>query len=100
VTVREVRSQKALHVETGVTLAGAGREDMILEWGEHWLMIPVDRGDHEIRYIIPATPRWDDNLEPLPPEVADNLQAIITEISLFWNQQPEFLVRLKWRDAG
>lgn len=93
-------SQKARHVETGVTLAGAGRDDMILELGEHWLMIPVDREVHRIRYIIPATPRWDDTLEPLPPEVADNLQAIIAEISLFWDQEPEFLVRVKWRDAG
>jgi hypothetical protein len=92
-SVREVMSQMALHVETGVTLAGAGREDMVLELGEHSLMIPVDRGDHQIRYLIPAAPRWDDTGEPLPPEVADNLQAIITEISRFWGQEPEFVVR-------
>ncbi|AEV82993.1 hypothetical protein ACWT_1974 [Actinoplanes sp. SE50] len=91
-TVRSVMSQMALHVESGVTLAGAGREDMLLRLGEHSLMIGVDRGTHRIRYRLPARPRWDDNGEPLPPEIAGNLREIVTEISLFWGQEPEFLI--------
>ncbi len=91
-TVRALRSQMALHVETGVTLAGAGREDMILRLGEHTLLIAVDRGTHRMRFTLPSAPRWDDDGEPLPPEVADNLRAIITEFALFWEQEPEFEV--------
>ncbi len=92
-TVREVLSQKALHVETGVTLGGVSRDDMILELGDHSLMIPVDRGDHRILYYLPAAPRWDDNGEPLPAGVGDNLREIVTEISRFWGQEPEFRIR-------
>jgi hypothetical protein len=65
---------------------------MLLELGERSLMIAVDRGTRRIRYTLPAAPRWDDNGESLPPELAANLQSIITEISLFWEQQPEFLI--------
>ncbi|MFI1990718.1 hypothetical protein [Actinoplanes sp. NPDC020271] len=99
-TVREVMSQMALHVESGLTLAGAGREDMLLSLGEHSLMIPVDRGDHRILYYLPAAPRWDDNGEPLPPGVGDKLQEIVAEISRFWEQEPEFRIRHYGRESG
>ncbi|GAA2674522.1 MULTISPECIES: hypothetical protein [Actinoplanes] len=91
-TVRSLLSQKALHVESGVTLSSAGREDMALELGGHVLMIAVDRGQHRMRFTLPAAPRWDDTGEALPPEVAGELRAIITEIAVFWEQQPEFEV--------
>jgi hypothetical protein len=89
-TVRALMSQKALHVESGVTLASAGREDMLLRWGEHSLMIGIDRGTHRMLFRLPAVLRWDDDGEPLPPELAENLREIITEISRFWEQEPEF----------
>ncbi|GIE85242.1 hypothetical protein [Actinoplanes regularis] len=89
-TVRELHPQQALHVESGVTLGGAGREAMALRLGEHVLTLPVDRGYRQLRFFIPTEPRWDDDGELLPPEIADNLQAIITEIAVFWEQEPEF----------
>jgi hypothetical protein len=91
-TVRALQSQEALHVESGVTLAGAGREDMLLRLGEHSLMIGIDRGTHRILFRLPPVLRWDDDGEPLPPEVAGNLREIITEIARFWQQEPEFWI--------
>ncbi|GIF04267.1 hypothetical protein [Actinoplanes siamensis] len=89
-TVRALQAQKALHVESGVTLASAGREDVILQLGAHTLLIAVESGVSRIRFTLPAAPRWDDNGEPLPPELAGNLRGIITEIARFWEQEPEF----------
>lgn len=45
-----------------------------------------------MRFTLPSDPRWDDNGEPLPREVAENLRAIITEIALFWDLEPEFQI--------
>ena len=88
-TVRELLPQKAEHVESGVTLGGAGREAMRLRLGEQAMTIGVDRGDHRILYYLPAEPRWDDGTT-LPPDLAANLQSIVAEISRFWKQEPEF----------
>ncbi|WIM98509.1 hypothetical protein ACTOB_002110 [Actinoplanes oblitus] len=89
-TVRKLRPQLALHVESGVTLGSAGREEMELTSGEHVLTLPVERGERQMRFYLPTEPRWDDNGERLPPEIADNLQSIITEIALFWDREPSF----------
>jgi hypothetical protein len=90
-TVRMLRPQKAEHVESGVTLGGAGRDAMRLSLGEHTMTIAVDRGDHRMLWILPQQPRWDDGT-PLPPDLEAGLQPIIAEISRFWEQEPEFRV--------
>ncbi|BCY07063.1 hypothetical protein [Actinoplanes sp. L3-i22] len=89
-TVRKLRPQWALHVESGVTLGGAGRDAMEVELDGHTLNLPVQRGLNELWFYIPTQLRWDDNGELLPPEIADNLQAIITEIAEFWGAESEF----------
>ncbi|GAA4600867.1 hypothetical protein BJY16_003687 [Actinoplanes octamycinicus] len=89
-TVRALESQLALHVESGVTLAGAGREDVLLRLGEHSVMIGVDHGSGQMLFRLPAEPRWDDNGELLPPDLAGNLREILGEISRFWKFEPVF----------
>ena len=88
-TVRRLRSQEAQHVESGVVLGSLDRGTMSLELGENAMTVPVDRGLDRTCYILPATPRWDDG-EPVPPELAVQLQSIIAEIARFWGQEPEF----------
>jgi len=91
-TVRELLPQRAEHVESGVTLGSASRDAMRLRLGEHTMTIQVDRGVDRILYTLPRDPRWDDG-EPLPAELAANLQPIIAEISRFWEISPEFRTR-------
>jgi hypothetical protein len=90
-TVRKLRPQKAEHVESGVTLGGAGLDAMRLRLGEQVMTITVDRGDHRMLWILPQHPRWDDGT-PLQADLAANLQSIVAEISRFWEQEPEFRI--------
>lgn len=91
-TVRALQSQEAQHVESGAVLGSAGRDAMTLERDGHTMTIPVDRGVGQMLITLPAVPRWDDG-ESLPPDLAEHLEPIITEIARFWKQEPEFRIR-------
>ncbi|GAB1644297.1 hypothetical protein [Krasilnikovia sp. MM14-A1259] len=88
-TVRKLQSQAAQHVESGAILGGDGLEAMTLERDGRVMTISVDRGDHRMLFRLPAALCWDDG-EPLPDDLANNIQEIITEISRFWGQDPNF----------
>ena len=88
-TVRAIRSQAAEHVETGAVVRSAGREAMKLERDGKVLTLPVELGANGDLYYLPLAPRWDDG-SPMPAEISENLQAILTEVETFWGLQPEF----------
>lgn len=88
-TVRKLLPQKAEHVESGITLGGAGWEAMRLSHGERTMTILVERGDHRKLYYLLANPTWDDGT-PVDPGVAATLRPVITEIEHFWESTAEF----------
>jgi hypothetical protein len=88
-TVRALQSQEAQHVESEVVLGSAGRDAVTLELDGRVMTITVERGLHAMLFYLPQVPRWDSG-EPVPVELAAQLQPIIAEISRFWKQEPEF----------
>ena len=93
-SVRALHPQEAQHVESGAILGSAGRDAMTFEIAGLVMTIPVDRGDHRMRFTLPAIPRWD-NGDPISADLAERLQPIISEIARFWDQEPEFRVLLR-----
>jgi len=90
-TVRRLQPQEAQHEESGAVLGSAGRDAMTFDLAGRTMTIPVERGDHSMRFTLPAVPRWDDG-ELLPAPLTDQLQSIIAEIAHFWDQEPEFRI--------
>jgi hypothetical protein len=88
-TVRELQSQEAQHVETGAILRTLGRFAMQFELDGRVMTIPTEHGVGDNTLYLDVVPRWDDG-EPLDPQTGALLKPVITEIERFWGMEPDF----------
>lgn len=91
-TVQDLRSQEARHVETGAIVRSRGREALQFELGGRVATIGSELGrDGDIVYL-PAEPRWDDG-ETMAADVASLLEPVIGEVERHWGLKASFVRR-------
>lgn len=88
-TVRGLRSQEALHEDSGAIVRTAGREADQVDYLGHTLTLNVERSVGHDVYYLPASLTWDDGT-PIPANVVEQIKSIISEVDLFWGSTAEF----------
>lgn len=86
--VRRLGNQSAQH-DSGAVVSSAGRWAVSIDYHGHRLTLDVERAVGHHLYYLPTSLKWDDGT-PIPPETAEELRDIVTQVEQFWGVQAEF----------